>query len=285
MKDQSFTISIEIPAAPAEVFGHIINDVSKWWTEDFKGSSAKLDDEFVIHHPGAHYSKQRVTEFIPGKKVVWLVTESDLTWLENKEEWTGTKMIFELTPNGVNTALNFTHEGLVPGLECYDRVSEGWSVVVGSRLLNFIAGQQAKSKNKAAKYTVAIEIAKSPEVVFGHIVNNIPKYWPEEFEGQCSKMNDEFIFRSGGDAHYSKHLVTEFLPGKRVVWLVTESLRKPDNFDWTGTKMIFELTAKGDNTLLTFTYDGFTLENEYGRLVQVCDFVIKDSLYNFINSN
>jgi len=44
--------------------------------------------------------------------------------------------------------------------------------------------------------------------------------------------------------------VIEFVPDKKVVWLVTESVRKTDNYEWTGTKMIFELTSKGNNTLL-----------------------------------
>jgi hypothetical protein len=139
-----------------------------------------------------------------------------------------------------------------------------------------------ENKNyKTANYTVAIEIAKSSNDVFNHVINDVSKYWPEEFEGESTKLNDEFIFRSG-DTHYSKNKVVEFVPNKKVVWLVTESLRKTDNFEWTGTKMIFELTPKGNNTILKFTYDGFILENEYDRLVQICNMVIKDMLYNFI---
>ncbi|HZY36600.1 MAG TPA: hypothetical protein VFE53_08125 [Mucilaginibacter sp.] len=138
-----------------------------------------------------------------------------------------------------------------------------------------------RQKNIVANYTVAIEVAKSSNGVFNHIINDVSKWWPEEFEGESTKLNDEFVFRSG-DSHYSKNKLVEFEPNKRVVWLVTESIRKTDNFDWTGTKMIFELTPKGDDTLLKFTYDGFILENEYDRLVEICDIVIKDMLYAFI---
>lgn len=138
-------------------------------------------------------------------------------------------------------------------------------------------------KYTSAIYTVAIEVAKSPDDVFNHIINDVSKYWPEEFEGESAKLNDEFVFRSG-DPHYSKNKVVELVPNKKVVWLVTDSIRKTDNFDWTGTKMIFELTPKDGNTLLKFTYDGFILEDEYDRLVQVCDMVIKKMLYNFITN-
>jgi hypothetical protein len=75
------------------------------------------------------------------------------------------------------------------------------------------------------------------------------------------------------------------VPNKRLVWLVTESIRKTDNFEWTGSKMIFELINKGDSTLLKFTYDGVTLEDEYDRLVQICDIVIKERLYSFLTNH
>jgi hypothetical protein len=133
---------------------------------------------------------------------------------------------------------------------------------------------------KSANYTVEIEVAKSPDDVFNHVIN-LSKWWPEEFEGESIKLNTEFVFRTG-DTHYSKNKVVEFVPNKKVVWVTTESMRKTDNYDWTGTKFIFELTSKGDHTQLKFTYDGVVLKNEYDRLVQICDMTIKEIFYNFI---
>jgi len=89
-----------------------------------------------------------------------------------------------------------------------------------------------------ANYSVAIEVSKSLTDAFNYIINDVSRFWPEELEGECNKLNDEFVFRSG-DSHYSKNKVVEFVPNNKVVWLVTESLRKTDNFEWTGTKMIF----------------------------------------------
>jgi hypothetical protein len=133
------------------------------------------------------------------------------------------------------------------------------------------------------KYTVAIEVAKSPNDVFNHVINDVSKFWPEEFEGESTKLNDEFEFRSG-DSHYSKNKVVELVPNKKAVWLVTDSIRKTDNFEWTGTKMIFEINFNGDNTMLKFTYDGVVLENECDRLIQLCDMVIKKNLFNLITN-
>jgi len=129
MKSNHTTISI---SSPNSVFQKIM-DIPSWWTKDFEGRNAAPGDEFIIHHPGAHYAKHRVIEWIPGRKLVWLVNESKLNWLQNQEEWTGTRMIFELTPG----ELNFTHEGLTPDKESYERCSQGWDLVI-KQLFNFI---------------------------------------------------------------------------------------------------------------------------------------------------
>ena len=138
MQNKTYTATIEVAQSPEVVFNHI-NDVSKWWSKDFEGSSTKLNDEFVICHPDRHYSKQKLIEVIPGKKVVWLVTDSKLNWIEkDKYEWTNTKMIFEITTKGDKTLLRFTHEGLVPEKECYAMCEQGWNMVIKEWLFNFI---------------------------------------------------------------------------------------------------------------------------------------------------
>lgn len=140
MNSPSYTTTIEVEKSPRDVFEHITRDVAKWWGgQDLAGNSTRLNDEFIIHHPGAHYSRQKLVEIIPGKKVEWLVTESTLDWLQNdKHEWTNTKMIFEIVQEENKTVLHFTHEGLVPEKECYALCHEGWNTVIKSRLVNFI---------------------------------------------------------------------------------------------------------------------------------------------------
>lgn len=143
MTNHSYTTMIEVATSPQDVFDDI-SQVSKWWSKDFEGNSAKLNDEFVICHPGRHYSKQKLVELIPGKKLVWLVTESKLDWLgRDKHEWTNTKMVFEITTKGDQTLLQFTHEGLVPEKECYSRCEQGWDMVIRERLFNFITSGKA----------------------------------------------------------------------------------------------------------------------------------------------
>jgi ketosteroid isomerase-like protein len=138
MTNQSYMATITVANTPQDVFDRIC-EVPKWWSKDFEGHSAALRDEFVICHPGAHYTKQQLIEAVPGRKLVWLVTESKLDWLKkDMEEWTNTKMIFEISAEGDKTELRFTHEGLVPGKECYERCSQGWEVVIKELLFQFI---------------------------------------------------------------------------------------------------------------------------------------------------
>lgn len=139
MENKNYTVTIEVTNSPEDIFGRITTNVAKWWGgKDFSGSSTNINDEFIINHPGAHYSKQRLVEVIPGKKLVWLVTESKLDWLEDQEEWTNTRMIFEITSNGTKTILKFAHEGLIPERECYADCSQGWSMVIKDWLYTYI---------------------------------------------------------------------------------------------------------------------------------------------------
>jgi uncharacterized protein YndB with AHSA1/START domain len=140
MENKSFTASIEVAKSPQHVFKSITSDIAKWWGgKDLEGNSTELNDEFIINHPGAHYSKQKLVEVIPDKKIIWLVTESKLNWLEKDQaEWTNTKMIFEITAQQGKTILHFTHEGLVPEKECYEKCEQGWSMVIKDWLFHFI---------------------------------------------------------------------------------------------------------------------------------------------------
>ncbi|MDE3214376.1 MAG: hypothetical protein KGM98_14180 [Bacteroidota bacterium] len=136
---ESFSATIEITNSAQEIFQRITNYVPRWWGgKDFSGRSINLNDEFVINHPGAHYSKQKLVEVIPGKKLMWLVTESSLSWLKNQEEWTNTKMIFEIIPKNYSYLLQFTHEGLTPEKESYVKCCEGWNMVIKDWLYTLI---------------------------------------------------------------------------------------------------------------------------------------------------
>ena len=75
---------------------------------------------------------------IPNKKVVWKVTDCNLQWINNKKEWNGNEVVFEISPENNKTRIDFTHIGLVPGVECYNDCEVGWNKHLTKGLADFI---------------------------------------------------------------------------------------------------------------------------------------------------
>lgn len=142
MSNQNYSTTLLVDQTPEEVFNAVRN-VRGWWSgyysEDIKGNTEKLNDEFSFRAgDGVHYSKQKLVEVISNKKVVWLITESALSFLEKKDEWTGTKVIFDISTKDNKTQLVFTHDGLIPDIECYNSCAPAWSQYLQNKLLPLI---------------------------------------------------------------------------------------------------------------------------------------------------
>lgn len=130
MKKENYMYSFKSSKSSEDIF-KLLLDVRQWWSglyeEKITGKSDQLNEEFDYSAGGGiHYSKQKLVEVIPDKKIVWLVTDSKLTFLKDTSEWTGTKIHFDLAKDGDKTLVTFTHEGLVPQIECFNQCSDGW---------------------------------------------------------------------------------------------------------------------------------------------------------------
>jgi hypothetical protein len=133
-----FTTSFVVDQSPEEVF-EAINDVRGWWGEDVDGSNAKLGDEFTYRVQDIHYSKLRVVERVPNEKVVWVVLENHLKFVEDQTEWVGTTISFDIARKGDQTEVRFAHLGLLPQFECFDVCSNAWGSLMRSSLPSLIA--------------------------------------------------------------------------------------------------------------------------------------------------
>jgi hypothetical protein len=147
LNNNDFTLTIESDQSAEVVFQAILN-VREWWSgyydEEFDGNSEMLNDEFSFRAGGGlHYSKQKIVELSPNKKVVWLITDSELSFLDKKDEWTGSHIIFEITEMHGKTQLSFTHKGLTPEIECYDSCAPAWTQYLQNKLLPLISRSTA----------------------------------------------------------------------------------------------------------------------------------------------
>jgi len=138
MKKQDFTTSFTVDQSPQEVF-KAVNNVRGWWSGEVEGNCGGLGAEFTYRYKNMHKSTQKVTEFVPGKKIVWHVMDAELAFVKDKTEWIGTDIVFEIAEKGGKTELRFTHAGLVPAFECYGGCSSAWGALVNGNLRKLIA--------------------------------------------------------------------------------------------------------------------------------------------------
>jgi hypothetical protein len=101
----SFAATFTVDQTPDAVFAAIV-DVRSWWTGDIDGAAEQL--KFV----------------------------------EDKSEWNGTKLTFDIARRGEQTEVRFTHVGLLPEGECYDSCSSAWRFYINTSLRERIATQR-----------------------------------------------------------------------------------------------------------------------------------------------
>jgi hypothetical protein len=121
------TLSFRVPQNPMEVF-EAINRVGEWW----------IDAVFTYEYKPYHRTVQQVVELVPGKRVVWKVLESSINFVEDKEEWKDTLLVFDIADKGGETEVRFTHAGLTPKLACYGNCSAGWNHYIEKSLPSLI---------------------------------------------------------------------------------------------------------------------------------------------------
>jgi hypothetical protein len=137
MNTQDFTTTILVDQTPEEVF-NAINNVRGWWSGEVEGATDKPGEVFTYTVPGIHFSKQKITALIPGKKIVWKVVDATLSFVKDKSEWKGTTIVFDIAEKDGKTEVRFTHTGLAPAFECYKDCSNAWGLLINGNLKNLV---------------------------------------------------------------------------------------------------------------------------------------------------
>lgn len=127
-------------AASAALAYAAISRVQDWWIRDTEGSSSVLGDSFTVHFNAERaFVRFAVMEATPGRRYSWHVEDCFLPWFEDKTEWNGTDVIFDIAPTKDGSSVTMTHRGLKPDVECYNACHAGWEGHVMKSLHKLIA--------------------------------------------------------------------------------------------------------------------------------------------------
>src|SRR5882757_6452733 len=106
MTTQDFNTTFSVDQTPKGAF-NAINNVRGWWSENIEGGTDQLNDEFTYQRTDLHKCTMKLIEVIPNKKVVWLVLDNYFSFTEDKTEWIGTKIEFEISEKENKTQVHF----------------------------------------------------------------------------------------------------------------------------------------------------------------------------------
>ena len=151
MAAKDFSITVLVDQSPAVVFD-AINNVRGWWSEEVAGTTDKLHGEFAYHYKDVHQCKMKIVEFVKDQKVVWLVLDNYFNFTEDKREWKGTKISFEIKRVSNGTEIRFDHLGLVPEYECFSICSDAWTNYISKSLYNLIVSGKGEPNPKEGGY-------------------------------------------------------------------------------------------------------------------------------------
>ncbi len=131
-------------------------------------------------------------------------------------------------------------------------------------------------------FTTTVSVNQNPQVVFDAIAN-VGGWWSKNFKGDAKSKNDKFSVKFGET--YVDFMITESIPGQKVVWLVTDcNLHWISNKkEWNGTQVVWQINPSESSTEIVLTHIGLVPESEcYKDCFAGWTGLVKGSLYNLI---
>jgi len=85
--------------------------------------------------------KFKATNVVQNSKVTWECVAAHHVHAgisDIEKEWLGTRVHWNLSEKNGDTEMEMIHEGLVPGLNCYNICKEGWDYYFVKSLKNYL---------------------------------------------------------------------------------------------------------------------------------------------------
>lgn len=273
MKNQDFSTALLVDATPQEVFD-AVNNVRGWWSENIEGETDRQYAEFCYHYEDVHRCKIKITELLPGKKVVWKVLDNYFKFTEEPGEWIGTNVIFDISEEDGKTRLVFTHLGLVPAYECFQICRDAWTHYIQESLKGLIltgvgSPTPANIKNEITEMSLLHEHGSATQPIPGGIHHrlliNAPVeivykalttrdglagWWTPETEAK-PEVGSIARFTFGSD-YFKEMKVEELRPYSNVKWRCLKGYES-----WIGTIINFVLEPHRQGCWLLLGHEGW----------------------------
>jgi uncharacterized protein YndB with AHSA1/START domain len=112
---------IDVRSSPAATYAALttLDGLSGWWTTTTQGNS-EVGGTIAFRFGSLGRFDMKVLELLPARRVLWQV-------VDGPEEWIGTKVSFELRPDGDFTAVVFKHQGWKAPVEFMHHCSTKWA--------------------------------------------------------------------------------------------------------------------------------------------------------------
>ncbi|HMN79270.1 MAG TPA: SRPBCC domain-containing protein [Burkholderiaceae bacterium] len=118
--------AIGIKSSPDRVYQALKErrHLAGWWTTDVRGAF-DIGGVIQFHFGTTGRIDMKVIEQVPDRRVVWQV-------VDGPGEWIGSKVSFELKPDGDYTAVYFKHQGWKEPSELMHHCSTKWATFLMS---------------------------------------------------------------------------------------------------------------------------------------------------------
>lgn len=140
MVADSYTREIIVSSTPGAAYRALTSEFDKWWTAG--SGPVNSEGDTVTFKFDTTYWAMRATKLVPEKSVEFECIEAHHVHeglpASIRKEWEGTKLIWTIQQQGDKTKISFTHEGLVPSLDCYKICEIGWDHFFVNSLKNYL---------------------------------------------------------------------------------------------------------------------------------------------------